>query len=199
MTFMDFSRQFTTQGFSKNLESLEQKGKLSVTVNQSISAALFRARLTNAVVYGNNTESFYKTMILQCLLYLDQQHWFLVKKRTNLSLRGNELMNALECLDLQMCNGVTDVVAKNLAILYITINVLYCFYSKKKVEMRSIMNQHIDGPGTVMRATIERSQGMLAELRKFAGEDKANRDAKVTAFLQAAPVSSTGSGGKVAY
>lgn len=199
MTFMDFSRQFTTQGFSKNLENLEQKGKLSVTVNQSISAALFRARLTNTVVYGNNTESFYKTMILQCLLYLDQQHWFLVKKRTNLSLRGDELLDALENLDLQMRNGVTDVVAKNLATLYVTVIVLYCFYSKKRVEMRSSMNQHIDGPGAVMRATIERSQGMLAELRKIAGNDKLNRDAKVAAFLQAAAVSTTTSGGKVAY
>lgn len=185
MTFMEFSRNFTTQGFSKNLETLEQKGKLNVTVSANISSALFRARLTNSIVYGTHTESFYKTMLLQCLLYLDQERWFLVKSRTNLSLRSEELMTALENLDLQMRNKVTNEVAHNLAVLYIVIDVLYCFYSKKRIEMRSIMNQQIDGPGITMRTTIERSQDILKELQHSAGENKANRDASVCGFLNA--------------
>lgn len=198
MTFMDYSRQFTTQGFSKVLDSLEQKGKLSVTTASNISSALFRARMSNNIVYGINTESFYKTMLLQCLLYLDQQRWYLVKKRTNLSLSAPELLDALETLDLQMRNGVTTEVAKILATLYIVVDVLYCFYCKKRVEMRAIMNQHIDGPGTTMRATIERAQAVLAELRKFAGNEKANRDVAVAAFLNVMPAS-RGTTGKVAF
>lgn len=199
MIYMDYMRQFTTQSFSNNLDTLEKKGSVSRTAAETVKSTLFRARITNAQIFGNYNEVFFKTLITQSLLYLDQRHWFLVKRRTNISLSGEELLSALENLDLQMAVGVTSEVATNLAILCISIGILYCHQSKKRVEMKTLMNQQIDGPGSAVKATIERSIEMLMDIRKYTGDALSIRDFAVVGFLRINPKSTAILGKKTAH